>query len=175
MKQNRLTLALVTMVGLSFTTMVYASGTSSQQMRSSNGGNPNAGNPNADSGDNSSVSDQVTSLYNQGLDAVKNNAYAKAVDLFQQALDIDANNADVLNQLAHAQRKIGKLDDAIENYWKALKIRPDFAEAREYMGEAYLQGAVEQARLLKSYGDKSQEQLEDLTKDFQEAIEKVKK
>lgn len=43
------------------------------------------------------------------------------------------------------------------------------------MGEAYLQGAVEQAKLLKSYGSKGQEQLEDLTKDFQEAVEQVKK
>lgn len=102
MKRNRLALALVTMVGVGLNTMVYASGTSSQQMQSSNCGNPNAGNPIAASGnnsDNNSVIDQVTSLYNQGLDAVKSNYYAKAVGLFQQALDLDANNADVLNQL----------------------------------------------------------------------------
>jgi tetratricopeptide (TPR) repeat protein len=175
MKPTRAALALAVMICFCLNTMVYASGTSSQQMQSSNGGNPNAGNPNANSDNGSSVSDQVTSLYNQGLDAVKNNDYVKAVDLFQQASDTDPHNADVLNQLAHAQRKTGKLDDAIENYWKALKIRPDFAEAREYMGEAYLQGAVEQAKLLKSYGDKGQEQLEDLTKDFQEAVEQIKK
>jgi tetratricopeptide (TPR) repeat protein len=163
MKQNRL--ALITMICLSVNTMVYASGTSSEQMRSNSSDNNSGG----------SVSDQVTSLYNQGLDAVKSGDDAKAIDLFQQAADNDPRNADVLNQLAHAQRKIGKLDEAIENYWKALKIRPDFPEAREYMGEAYLQGAVQQAKLLKSYGDKGQEQLEDLDKDFQESVEQVKK
>ena len=87
-----------------------------------------------------------------------------AMDLFDQALKEDPKNPDVLNMLAHSQRKIGKIDQAIANYKKALELRPHFPEAREYLGEAYIQASLEQIGILKSYKDEGAEQLEDLTK-----------
>lgn len=153
-----------------WTVTAHTSGTSTQQMQTNNGGSNDIDSTN----DNSGATAPVASLYDQGLAASKDNDFKKAIDYFQLALQSDPNNADALNELAHAQRKSGDLDDALENYWKALKIRPDFPEAREYMGEAYLQGAVEQIKLLKNSGAEGNEQLEDLLKAFQDAEDQIK-
>jgi tetratricopeptide (TPR) repeat protein len=173
MKRSAMVLAFLTMFYTGWILTVHASGTSTEQMKASNSGDANSSN----SGDNSSTTDvsaPVVSLYDQGLAASKSGDFSKAIDYFQLALQSDPNNADVLNELAHAQRKNGDLDNAIENYWKALKIRPDFPEAREYLGEAYLQGAVQQAKLLKAAGAEGDEQLEDLTKALQDADNQIK-
>ncbi len=45
----------------------------------------------------------------------------------------------VLNYLGYSHRKAGETDKAIELYTKALTIAPDFVQAREYLGEAYVQ------------------------------------
>jgi tetratricopeptide (TPR) repeat protein len=127
-----------------------------------------------------SVTAQATlSLYDQGVAAGNSGDYAKAIDLFQQALKADPDNPDILNMLAHAQRKSGPMDDvlmdaAMDNYWKALKIRPNFPEAREYLGEAYLQGLLKQAILLKGYGAGGKEQLKALIEAFDEVGKQIK-
>jgi len=172
MKFSAISLAFLTMFYAGLNVTVYANGTSSAQMQSNNSGEAN--NSSGDTSGNSGVSAPVVSLYDQGLVASKSGDFAKAIDYFQLALQVDPNNADVLNELAHAQRKTGDLDDAIENYWKALKIRPDFPVAREYLGEAYLQGAVKEAKLLKAAGSEGAEQLEDLTKALQDAEDQIK-
>jgi len=173
MKLSAMALAFLTMFYAVWTMNVHASGTSTDQMKASNGGPANDNNS-GDTNSGGGVSAPVVSLYDQGLAASKSGDFQKAIDYFQLALQSDPNNADVLNELAHAQRKSGDLDDAIENYWKALKIRPDFPEAREYLGEAYLQGAVQQAKLLKAAGAEGGEQLEDLTKALQDAEDQIK-
>jgi tetratricopeptide (TPR) repeat protein len=119
------------------------------------------------------------SLYDQGVAAGNSGDYPQAIDLFQRALKADPNNPDILNMLAHAQRKAGPMDDvlmdaAMDNYWKALKIRPDFPEAREYLGEAYLQGLLKQAVLLKGYGPNGKEQLKALIEAFDEVGKQIK-
>jgi len=137
---------------------LYASGTSSTQMQDNNSG----------------ASAPTVSLYEQGLVAVKNNRFEQAIGLFEKALADEPHNTDILNQLAHAQRKAGFLDEALENYKRALKLRPNFPEAREYMGEAYLQAALRELKTLKSYGPSAQEEAEDLTKDFKETVQELK-
>ncbi len=173
MKLTPVALALLTIFYTNWTTNVHASGTSTDQMKASNSGAANDSN-NGDTNSGNGVSAPVVSLYDKGLAASKSGDFEKGIDYFQLALQADPNNADVLNELAHAQRKSGDLDDAIENYWKALKIRPDFPEAREYLGEAYLQGAVQQAKLLKAAGAAGGEQLEDLTKALQDTEDQIK-
>jgi cytochrome c-type biogenesis protein CcmH/NrfG len=113
------------------------------------------------------------SLYDQGVAASKAKDYQKALPLFEQALQQDPNNPDILNELAHAQRKTGSIDEAIVNYQKALTLRPKFPEAREYLGEAYIDAALREAETLKGYGSAAQEELEDLTNDIKEASQKV--
>jgi tetratricopeptide (TPR) repeat protein len=41
--------------------------------------------------------------------------------------------------LGYSNRKAGNVTEAFTDYDKALKLKPNFAEAREYYGEAYLQ------------------------------------
>jgi tetratricopeptide (TPR) repeat protein len=133
-------------------------------------------------GSNSAVSDpsayeksqKIQGLYQKGVEAGKDGDYSKAISYFQDALAEDPENPDALNMLAHAQRKIGLINEAIENYWKALKYRPNFPEAREYLGEAYIQAALQEIKALKDAGKEGEEQLEDLTKDFKEAAKNLK-
>lgn len=111
----------------------------------------------------------VVSLYDQGVVATKNKDFQQALTLFNQALQQDANNPDILNMLAHAQLKLGMIDESLENYKKALTLRPQFPEAREYLGEAYIQAALREIKTLKSYENEGGENLEDLTKAFKDA------
>src|SRR5580704_7888930 len=66
------------------------------------------------------------SLYDQGIAANQANDFQKALPLFEQALRADPDNPDILNMLAHTQRKIGLLDESLANYKKALDLRPNF-------------------------------------------------
>lgn len=109
------------------------------------------------------------SLYKKGQEADKAGDNKAALKYFQQALKLDNKNPDIINMLAHSERKLGMLNEAITDYWTALKIRPHFPEAREYMGEAYIQAALKEIETLKSYGEEGKEQREDLAKAFKDA------
>jgi len=184
-------------VCVSFSALSYASGTSTQQMERNNRpvdqaapnqpdqtapnqpdqtapNQPDQTTPNQPDQTTSSQPNQTTiSLYDQGVKASDAGDFQDALTLFQQALEADPNNPDILNMLAHTQRKLGMLDEALSNYKKALELRPKFPEAREYLGETYIDAAMAQAETLKSYGSDGQEQLEDLSKAFKEAAEKL--
>jgi tetratricopeptide (TPR) repeat protein len=108
----------------------------------------------------------AVSLYDQGVEASKINDFQTSRALFEQALQQDPGNPDIINELAHSQRKLGMIDESLENYKKALALRPRFPEAREYLGEAYIQAAVREITTLRSYGSEGAENLEDLTKAF---------
>ena len=111
----------------------------------------------------------VVSLYDRGVEASKNSDYQEALRLFDQASRQDRSNPDIFNMLAHTQLKLGMVDAALENYKKALLIRPKFPEAREYLGEAYIQAAKREIETLKSYGSEGNENLDDLVKAFKNA------
>ena len=102
---------------------------------------------------------QTVSLYDQGIAASQANDFQKALPLFEQALRNDPNNPDILNMLAHSQRKIGLIDESLANYKKALELRPNFPEAHEYLGEAYIQAALREVETLKNYGNDGKEEL----------------
>jgi tetratricopeptide (TPR) repeat protein len=95
------------------------------------------------------------------------------LELFQKALKKDEKNPEIINMIAHSERKLGKVNEAIIDYWKALKLRQKFPEAREYMGEAYIQAILLELETLKSYGKEGEEQRGDLLKAFKEAAEKT--
>ncbi|HTC21581.1 MAG TPA: tetratricopeptide repeat protein [bacterium] len=157
-------LAVAAVLGLGLSMVVFASGTSGPSMQSGN------------SEDHSGFekAQEIMGLYQQGIQAGKDQDYPKAIGLFEQALQKDPANADVLNMLAHAQRMTGQIDAALANYQKALAIRPDFPEAREYLGETYLQAALGERDKLKSYGDSGKEQMGYLDQAFQAALDSVK-
>jgi len=154
MKHQILTLAIVVLMG---STLCYANETDTDEMQASN----------------KDVSKQTVSLYDQGLAATQANDYQKALPLFEAALRQDPDNPDVLNMLAHTQRKIGMIDEALDNYKKALELRPKFPEAHEYLGEAYMMAAMREVEVLKSYGNDGKEELEDLTDAIKDAAQKI--
>jgi tetratricopeptide (TPR) repeat protein len=58
------------------------------------------------------------------------------------------NDAEVLNYTGYANRKAGRLETGIAYYHKALSVNPDYVQAREYLGEAYvLAGRIDLAQV----------------------------
>ena len=108
-------------------------------------------------------------LYQKGLVASEAKNYDQAYEYFKRAHQEDADDPDILNMLAYSQRKRGNLSEAFEYYETALKLRPRFPQAREYLGEAHIQAALEQIRILQGYGSEADHELEDLVEAFREA------
>ncbi|MGE0022674.1 MAG: tetratricopeptide repeat protein [Hyphomicrobium sp.] len=50
----------------------------------------------------------------------------------------DKDNPRALNARGFATRKLGDVDGALPFYARALAIKPDYVQAREYLGEAFL-------------------------------------
>jgi tetratricopeptide (TPR) repeat protein len=82
----------------------------------------------------------------------------------------------VLNGLGYTNRKLGHFPEGIAYYKKALEVDPNYAEAREYLGEGYvtigkLDLAKEQLAEIRRICGTSCEEYADLN----EAIEKAVK
>ncbi len=76
---------------------------------------------------------------------IKAGRYREAIgtlDLMQ-----DPNTAIALNYRGFATRKLGRVDEGIGYYRRAVALDPHYAQVREYLGEAYLvKGDVAQAK-----------------------------
>jgi tetratricopeptide (TPR) repeat protein len=64
--------------------------------------------------------------------------YAAANARFKAALELDATLPEAWNYLGYTNRKLGNYDEALTAYGKALELKPGYADALEYRGEAYL-------------------------------------
>jgi tetratricopeptide (TPR) repeat protein len=63
---------------------------------------------------------------------------------YQEALAVldllqDPNTAVALNYRGFATRKLGRLEEGIGYYLKSVALDPNYAQVREYLGEAYVQ------------------------------------
>lgn len=96
--------------------------------------------------------DEASKLYAEGVKLAEAGDFEAALDRFERAKKERKNDPDILNMLGFTQRKLGRLDVAFASYKQALELRPNFPEAREYLGEAHLQAALEQLRLLSDQG-----------------------
>ncbi len=65
-------------------------------------------------------------------------AYTEARAKFQEATQRDPSLPEAWNNLGYARRKLGDYESALAAYARALALRPDYPEALEYRGEAYL-------------------------------------
>jgi len=75
----------------------------------------------------------------------KSDRFAEAIE----TLDLlqDPNTARALNYRGYATRKLGRTDEGIGYYLKSVALDPNYAQVREYLGEAYvIQGKVELAK-----------------------------
>jgi tetratricopeptide (TPR) repeat protein len=88
---------------------------------------------------------QQDRLYSLGYGQAKSGDHAAALATLRAA----PNQADprVQTMIGFALRKLGRVDEAMGYYFKALATRPDATTTRQYLGEAYLQvGDVARAR-----------------------------
>jgi tetratricopeptide (TPR) repeat protein len=71
-------------------------------------------------------------------------AYALAkADRYQEAIDVldlldNPNTPRALNYRGYATRKLGRTDEGIRYYLKSVALDPNYAQVREYLGEAYV-------------------------------------
>lgn len=75
-------------------------------------------------------------LYEQGKLLATEAEYDWALEVL--ALITKQEDAKVLNYIGYSHRKAGRLETGIEAYKKALTLDPNFVQAREYLGEAYI-------------------------------------
>jgi len=64
--------------------------------------------------------------------------FGKALKKFQEAADMDPTYYEAWNMVGYCSRKSGDLKRSFEAYEKCLLIEPEYAQAHEYLGEAYL-------------------------------------
>jgi len=120
-------------------------------------------------------SDESPGPYEKGLERVKEDNYADAERLFAQSIEQNRRVAESYNMLGFSQRKQGKRLEAIQSYYQALDRKPDFPEAREYLGEAYLQGAEKQLSVLKEKQGTDHEQYKELQSTLHQLAEQFRK
>ena len=101
-------------------------------------------------------------------------AYALAkADRFDEALETldllnDPNTPRALNYRGYATRKLGRTDEGIGYYLKSVALDPQYAQVREYLGEAYaIEGKFDLAKqqldtIAKICGSTECEEYEDL-------------
>ena len=77
--------------------------------------------------------------FQAGMAAVKRQDWTQVVTRMTAYNQRSPRNADAWNELGHAYRKLGNMDDSFESYAKALEIDPKHRDAHEYLGEAFLQ------------------------------------
>jgi len=86
-------------------------------------------------------------------EAVTDYAYALAkADRFDEALEVldmvqNPNTPKALNYRGYITRKLGRTEEGIGFYLKSVALDPQYAQVREYLGEAYVtQGKIDLAR-----------------------------
>ena len=99
-----------------------------------------------------SSSDSGSSNYDKGASLIKkakkleskgkiekaNKRYQKAYEYLIKSNEKNPNQADTLNYLGFALRKLGNFEEAEKYYLQGLNIKPDHYGINEYLGELYI-------------------------------------
>lgn len=73
--------------------------------------------------------------------------FQRALGRCEQAVELDERYHEAWNLLGYTARQIGDYDRSFKAYDRCLAIKPDYAPAREYLGEAWLdKGDAKKAR-----------------------------
>ena len=87
------------------------------------------------------------SHYHRGVRARVMKDWAAAEEDFRQAIVQQPTFADAWNELGYALRNQRRHGESVDAYHEALRLRPDFPEALEYLGETYVKlGRLDDAR-----------------------------
>lgn len=76
--------------------------------------------------------------YVKAAKMIEQGKFEGAIPLLNRAISKDGKNADAHNLLGFSTRKLGRVEEALEHYLTALRIKPKHRGAHEYIGEAYL-------------------------------------
>ena len=88
--------------------------------------------------------------------------FKRALERAENAVALDPGYHEAWNLLGYSARKLGDYDKAFKAYEMCLGLRPDYAPAREYLGEAWLEKgepgkAREQLVMLDRFSPESEE------------------
>ena len=87
------------------------------------------------------------SRLNDGIKLAKKKDWAGAEAAYRDSLRLDPGPPEAWNGLGYALRNQKNYPESIAAYEEALKRRPNYAQALEYLGEAYVQlGQLDEAR-----------------------------
>ena len=129
----------------------------------------------------SSSGDTSSSNYDKGASLIKkakkleskgkiekaNKRYEKAFEYLLKSNEKNPNQADTLNYLGFALRKLGNFEEAEKYYLEGLNIKPDHHGINEYLGELYIQTnridlAKERLEVLKDCNCEEYDELKEL-------------
>jgi tetratricopeptide (TPR) repeat protein len=95
--------------------------------------------------------------FKRGNELSLSGEFEEAVAEYEQALEIEPENVDLMSNLGVAYYNLGQLDKAIDQYSRAIEIAPNDADIRSNLAAAYVQkhqtsGALDQLdRALEEY------------------------
>jgi len=109
---------------------------------------------------------EAKALQKAGKEKDAKKKFGKALGKFQSIVESHPDYYEAWNMLGFCARKTGDLKRAFSAYEKCLAINPEYEEAHEYLGEAYLTAgnpakAKEQLAWLKSRNSEEAEELEE--------------
>jgi len=99
-------------------------------------GGSDSGSSNYDKG--ASLIKKAKKLEEKGKDEKAKKRYEKALKYLSKANEKNPNEADTLNYLGFALRKLGNFEEAEKYYLEGLAIEPDHNGINEYLGELYV-------------------------------------
>jgi tetratricopeptide (TPR) repeat protein len=73
----------------------------------------------------------------KGKNATKR--FRRALERAKHAVELDSMYFEAWNLIGYASRKLDDRPGAVVAYGRSLRIKPDYAPAREYLGEAYVE------------------------------------
>ena len=106
-------------------------------------------------------------LESKGKIEKANKRYEKAFEYLLKSNEKNPNQADTLNYLGFALRKLGNFEEAEKYYLQGLNIKPDHYGINEYLGELYIQTnridlAKERLEVLKDCNCEEYDELKEL-------------
>jgi tetratricopeptide (TPR) repeat protein len=90
-----------------------------------------------------------------GKDKNAQKKFQRALDRLTRATELDSTYYEAWNMVGYSSRKLKQYDASLAAYDRCLRIKPDYALAREYMGEAFFElGRMDDARAQLQWLDK---------------------
>jgi tetratricopeptide (TPR) repeat protein len=94
-----------------------------------------------------SLASTAPRLTNEGLALANAGNWAGAEEKYRAAIRADRKIPEAWNGLGHALKKQARYDAALAAYDEALRLRPSYPQALEYLGETYVElGRLDDAR-----------------------------